>query len=64
MILREDDDEGKPVTYWIAHGTQLLRCAPHHVRADFQQADTTVIGGLEGQTLSDGAQVERHHSLH
>ena len=47
VILREDDDEGKPVTYWIAHGTQLLRCAPHHVRADFQQADTTVIGGLE-----------------
>ena len=47
MILREDDDEGKPMTYWIAHGTQLLRCAPHHVRAGFQQAGATVIGGLE-----------------
>ena len=39
VILREDDDKGKPVTYWIVHGTQLLRCVPHHVRADFQQAD-------------------------
>ena len=26
---------------------KLLRCAPHHFHADFQQADTTVIGGLE-----------------
>ena len=46
VILREDDPStGKPHLYWIAHGTQLLRCAPHHVRADFRTADT-VIGGL------------------
>ena len=46
IILREDDPStGKPHLYWIAHGTQLLRCAPHHVRADFRTADT-VIGGL------------------
>ena len=46
VIFREDDPStGKPHLYWIAHGTQLLRCAPHHVRADFRTADT-VIGGL------------------
>ena len=49
VILREDDDEGKPLTYWVAHGTQLLRCAPHHVRGDFRHgaAAETAIGGLE-----------------
>ena len=46
VIFREDDPStGKPHLYWIAHGAQLLRCAPHHVRADFRTADT-VIGGL------------------
>ena len=45
VILREDDDSGKPSLYWISHGTQLLRCAPHHVRTDFRSADT-VVGGL------------------
>jgi len=45
VILREDDDSGKPLLYWISHGTQLLRCAPHHVRSDFRSADT-VVGGL------------------
>ena len=45
VILREDDESGKPSLYWISHGTQLLRCAPHHVRADFRSADT-VVGGL------------------
>ena len=46
IVLREDDDEGKPLVYWISHGTQLLRCAPHHVRPDFRSTETT-IGGLE-----------------
>ncbi len=45
VILREDDESGKPSLYWISHGTQLLRCAPHHVRSDFRSADT-VVGGL------------------
>ena len=47
VILREDDAEGKPLVYWIAHQTQLLRCAPHHVRADYRVASDTNIGGLE-----------------
>ena len=47
VILREDDAEGKPIIYWIAHQTQLLRCAPQHVRADYRVASDTNIGGLE-----------------
>lgn len=48
VILREDDDDGKPMVYWVAHGSQLLRCAPHHVRPDFRQVGgETSIGGLE-----------------
>lgn len=46
VVLREDDSEGKPNVYWISHGTQLLRCAPHHVRPDFRSVETS-IGGLE-----------------
>ena len=46
LVLREDDPEGKPYVYWLSHGTQLLRCAPHHVRQDFRSVETT-IGGLE-----------------
>ena len=34
VVMREDDDQGAPHTYWLAWKTQLLRCAPHHVRAD------------------------------
>ena len=37
ILLREDDEEtGSPTVYWLCHKTQLLRCAPHHVRADFR----------------------------
>ena len=48
VVLREDEpSSGKPSLYWIAHGTQLLRCAPHHVRADFRTASReTIVDGL------------------
>ncbi len=48
VVLREDDpNSGKPSLYWIAHGTQLLRCAPHHVRDDFRTATKeTIVDGL------------------
>ena len=32
VLLRENDENGIPTMYWIGHQTQLLRCAPHHVR--------------------------------
>ena len=47
VLMVEDDKDGKPVTYWLAHKTQLIRCAPHHVRPDFQQIEKTAIDGLE-----------------
>ena len=34
IILREDNEQGSPHMYWVSYKTQLLRCAPHHVRAD------------------------------
>ena len=43
MILREDQADGKPLQYWLSHGSQLLRCAPHHVRPDFRQAADTLV---------------------
>ena len=52
VIFREDDPStGKPHLYWIAHGTQLPRCAPHHVRADFRTADTLIGGLVEARRL-------------
>ena len=39
VLMVEEDKDGKPTTYWISHKTQLIRCAPHHVRPDFQQIE-------------------------
>lgn len=47
VLMVEEDRDGKPTTYWISHKTQLIRCAPHHVRPDFQQIEKTAIDGLE-----------------
>lgn len=44
---RGRDKDGKPSTYWISHKTQLIRCAPHHVRPDFQQIEKTAIDSLD-----------------
>ena len=38
--------DGKPYQYWLSHGSQLLRCAPHHVRPDFRQAADTLVGDI------------------
>ena len=46
VILREDQADGKPFQYWLSHGSQLLRCAPHHVRPDFRQAADTLVGDI------------------
>ena len=33
VVMRESDHEsGKPLCYWIVHGTPLIRVAPEHVR--------------------------------
>ena len=45
--MREDDDDGRPRVYWIGHKTQLLRCAPHHVRPEIGRSTSTLIGDLQ-----------------
>ena len=51
VILREDDADQRPKVYWIAHKSQLLRCAPHHVRPEIGKAASTALGDL--QTAKD-----------
>ena len=31
---KKDGERQRPHVYWLAYKTQLIRCAPHHVRAD------------------------------
>ncbi len=39
VVMVECDDEGSPRVYWISYKTQLIRCAPHHVRSDFTSSE-------------------------
>ena len=32
--------------HWLAHGSQFLRCAPHHVRPDYNTAADTAVGDV------------------
>ena len=47
VLMREDDSEGRPQLYWISHKSQLLRCAPHHLRPAIEQDTSTLIEGLQ-----------------
>ena len=47
VLMVEYDDAGKVTTYWICQKTQLLRCAPHHVRPDFNVLASNVIDNLQ-----------------
>ena len=42
VLMREDDDDGRPRVDWIGHKTQLLRCAPHHVRPETGRSTSTL----------------------
>ena len=42
VVMREAKEDGTPTLYWLAHNTQLIRCAPHHVRPDFRAAETYI----------------------
>ena len=35
--------------YWLAYKTQLIRCSPHHVRADFTAADMQLADAQEAR---------------
>ena len=41
VVMREETD-GIADVYWLAFKTQLIRCAPHHVRGDIYGAETMV----------------------
>lgn len=43
VIMREDNQDGRPLCYWIVHGTSLIRCAPEHVRPDVNEPTTTTL---------------------
>ena len=47
VLMREDDSEGRPQLYWLSHKSQLLRCAPHHLRPAIDQDTTALIEGLQ-----------------
>ena len=47
VMIREDGADGKPHVYWLAFKTQLIRCAPHHVRPDFTNSSQTLLGSLQ-----------------
>ena len=47
VLMREDGDDGKPCLYWISHKTQLIRCAPHHLRPALEKETDTLINGIQ-----------------
>ena len=55
VVLRECDQDGKPLVYWIVHKTQLIRCSPHHVRPDFHETSKTAVDDVKSavQMLKD-----------
>ena len=44
VVMIEHDEKGRPRLYWLAHRTQLIRAAPHHVRSNFEELNI----GLHG----------------
>ena len=54
VVMREDDDQGVPHTYWLAWKTQLLRCAPHHVRADLASMNNQIEDAKEAKKAVAG----------
>ena len=42
VVAVESNDSHKPVVLWLAHGTSLVRCAPHQVRPMVEDAGYNV----------------------
>ena len=49
VVMVEYSKDEKPELYWLAYKTQLIRCSPHHVRADFTAADTQLADAQEAR---------------
>ena len=47
VLMREEDESGKPKIYWLAYKSQLLRAAPLHVRPEIGKSTTNMMGNFE-----------------
>ena len=47
--MREDGPDGKPAIYWLGYKSQLLRCAPRHVRPEIGRPFSTLLSDFEGR---------------
>ena len=49
-VVCVEEKDGSPHVYWLAHKTQLIRAAPHHVRPDFTSIEDTAVENLKDAT--------------
>ena len=49
IVMVEHSKDDRPELYWLSYKTQLIRCSPHHVRADFTAADTQLADAQEAR---------------
>jgi hypothetical protein len=49
IVMVEYSKDDKSELYWLSYKTQLIRCSPHHVRADFTAADTQLADAQEAR---------------
>jgi len=47
VLMVENNEAGNVSTYWICYKTQLIRCAPHHCRPDFNAMAVNTIDNLQ-----------------
>ena len=47
VLMREEDESGKPKIYWIAYKSQLLRAAPHLVPPEIGKSTSNMMGNFE-----------------
>ena len=47
VLMREDNEDGRPHMYWIGCKSQLLRAAPHHVRHEIGKSTDSLTGNLQ-----------------
>ena len=47
VLIREDNENGRPHIYWIGYKSQLLRAAPHHVRPEIGKSTNSLTDSLQ-----------------
>jgi len=46
-VVMIEYNHNKPVTYWLVHATNLIRCAPEHVKPEIKSEGNDIASGLE-----------------